>query len=100
MLNLLQEEPNGVALLPQPFVEVAKPLVDKLNVPINIMQAWNELNLSTGAESVTTVTVVRKAFREQHEQAVQEYLQARKAVHGLHARERRAGHRAPSLGRR
>lgn len=67
-----------MALLPQPFVEVAKPLVDKLNVPINIMQAWNELNLSTGAESVTTVTVVRKAFREQHEQAVQEYLQLAK----------------------
>lgn len=74
VLNLLQEGPNGVALLPQPFVEVAKPLVDNLNVPINITQAWNELNLSTGAESVTTVTVVRKAFREQHEQAVQEYL--------------------------
>lgn len=36
------------------------------------------LNLSTGAESVTTVTVVRKAFREQHEQAVQEYLQLAK----------------------
>ena len=78
VLNLLQEEPNGVALLPQPFVEVAKPLVDNLNVPINITQAWNELNLSTGAESVTTVTVVRKAFREQHEQAVQEYLQLAK----------------------
>ena len=78
VLNLLQEETNGVALLPQPFVEVAKLLVDNLNVPINIMQAWNELNLSTGAESVTTVTVVRKAFREQHEQAVQEYLQLAK----------------------
>lgn len=78
VLNLLQEEPNGVALLPQPFVEAAKLLVDNLNVPINITQAWNELNLSTGAESVTTVTVVRKAFREQHEQAVQEYLQLAK----------------------
>lgn len=78
VLNLMQEEPNGVALLPQPFVEVAKPLVDNLNVPINITQVWNELNLSTGAESVTTVTVVRKAFREQHEQAVQEYLQLAK----------------------
>ena len=78
VLNLLQEETNGVALLPQPFVEVAKLLVDNLNVSINIMQAWNELNLSTGAESVTTVTVVRKAFREQHEQAVQEYLQLAK----------------------
>lgn len=78
VLNLLQEEPNGVALLPQPFVEVAKLLVDNLNVPIDITQAWNELNLSTGAESVTTVTVVRKAFLEEHEQAVQEYLKLAK----------------------
>lgn len=74
VVNLLQEEKNAVALLPQPFVEVAKLLVDNLNVPIDVTQAWDELNLDTGAESVTTVTVVRTAFLEEHEQAVVEYL--------------------------
>lgn len=74
VVNLLQEEENAVALLPQPFVEVAKLLVDNLNVPIDVTEAWDELNLSTGAESVTTVTVVRTKFLEEHEQAVLEYL--------------------------
>lgn len=74
VVNLLQEEENAVALLPQPFVEVTKLLVENLNVPIDVTEAWNELNLETGAESVTTVTVVRTAFLEEHEQAVLEYL--------------------------
>ena len=74
VLNLLQEEENGVALLPQPFVEVAKLLVDDLYVPIDVTEAWDKLNLDTDAESITTVTVVRTAFLEEHEQAVLEYL--------------------------
>lgn len=78
VVNLLQEEENAVALLPQPFVEVAKLLVDNLNVPIDVTKAWDELNLDTGAESVTTVTVVRTAFLEEHEQAVLEYLELAK----------------------
>ena len=74
ILNLLQDEAGAVALLPQPFVEVAKLLVDGLLVPIDVTEAWDSLNLESGAESVTTVTIVRKAFLEEHEQAVIEYL--------------------------
>ncbi len=74
VVNLLQEEENAVALLPQPFVEVAKLLVENLNVPIDVTAAWDDLNLDTGAESVTTVTIVRTKFLEEHEQAVVEYL--------------------------
>lgn len=74
VLNLLQEEKNSVALLPQPFVEVAKLLVPGLRVAIDVTEAWDGLNVESGAEAVTTVTVVRKAFLEEHEQAVMEYL--------------------------
>ena len=74
VLNLLQEEPNSIALLPQPFVEVAKMLVPDLRVPINVTEAWDAMNLDNGAQSVTTVTVVRTKFLEEHEQAVKEYL--------------------------
>lgn len=74
VLNLLQEEKNSVALLPQPFVEVAKLLVPGLRVAIDVTEAWDGLNVESGAEAVTTVTVVRKAFLEEHEQAVVEYL--------------------------
>ena len=78
VLNLLQEEKNAVALLPQPFVEVAKLLVPNLRVAIDVTEAWDGLNMDTGAQSVTTVTVVRTAFLEEHEQAVIEYLEMAK----------------------
>lgn len=74
VLNLLQEEENAVALLPQPFVEVAKLLVPDLRVAIDITETWDSLNVDSEAQSVTTVTVVRKDFLAQHEQAVLEYL--------------------------
>ena len=74
VLNLLQDEEDSIALLPQPFVEVAKLLVPDLKVPIDITEEWNNLKLESGAESVTTITIVRKKFLEEHEQAVVEYL--------------------------
>ena len=74
VLNLLQDEENSIALLPQPFVEVAKLLVPDLKVPIDITEEWDSLKLESGAESVTTITIVRKKFLEEHEQAVVEYL--------------------------
>ncbi len=75
VLNLLQEEENCVALLPQPFVEVARLLVAGLLIPIDVTEAWNALNVESGAQAVTTVTMVRRAFLEEHEQAVIEYLE-------------------------
>lgn len=74
VLNLLQDEENSIVLLPQPFVEVAKLLVPDLKVPIDITEEWDNLKLESGAESVTTITIVRKKFLEEHEQAVVEYL--------------------------
>lgn len=74
VLNLLQDEEDSIALLPQPFVEVAKLLVPDLKVPIDITEEWDNLKLESGAESITTITIVRKKFLEEHEQAVVEYL--------------------------
>lgn len=74
VLNLLQDEENSIALLPQPFVEVAKLLVPGIYTPIDITEEWNSLNLESGAEAVTTITIVRKSFLEEHEEAVVEYL--------------------------
>lgn len=79
VLNLLQDEENSIALLPQPFVEVAKLLVPDIYTPIDITQEWDSLDLENGAESVTTITIVRKAFLEEHEEAVVEYLNMCKA---------------------
>ena len=48
VLNLLQDEENSIALLPQPFVEVAKLLVPGIQTPIDITQEWDSLDLETG----------------------------------------------------
>ena len=78
VVNLLQQEEGAVALLPQPFVEVAKMLVPGLREAIDVTAAWDKLNMDSGAESVTTVTVVRSEFLEEHEQAVIEFLKMAK----------------------
>lgn len=74
VLNLLQEEEDSVALLPQPFVEVAKTMVTDLLAPIDLTEEWEMLPDTGDSQSVTTVTVVREDFLRQHEQAVREYL--------------------------
>ena len=79
VLNLLQDEENSIALLPQPFVEVAKLLVPGIYTPIDITEEWDSLELENGAESITTTTIVRKSFLEEHEEAVVEYLNMCKA---------------------
>lgn len=79
VLNLLQDEENCIALLPQPFVEVAKLLVPGIYTPIDITEEWDSLELENEAESITTTTIVRKSFLEEHEEAVVEYLNMCKA---------------------
>ena len=72
VLNLLEKEKNSVAMLPQPFGEVAKTMVPGLRVPIDLTREWNKVEKN--AETITAVTIVRTDFLKAHEQAVQEYL--------------------------
>ena len=76
ILNMLIDVPNTVAILPQPFVALAKKMVtDPLYVPIDITAEWDKAFADTGSQAVTTTTIVNKQFLEEHEQAVVEYLQ-------------------------
>lgn len=72
VLNFLEKEPNSVAMLPQPFVEVAKTMVPGLKVPIDLTEEWGKVEKK--AEAITAVTVVREDFLADHEEAVLEYL--------------------------
>ncbi len=72
VLNLLEQEKNSIALLPQPFVETAKTMVSGLKVPIDVTTEWNKAE--TKAETITTVSIVREEFLKEHESAVEEYL--------------------------
>ncbi len=74
VLNMMQEQANCVAILPQPFVSLAKILVNPLYIPIDLTVEWDKAFADTGSQAVTTTTIVNKKFREEHEQAVIEYL--------------------------
>lgn len=76
VLNLLQQEQNSIALLPQPFVELAGTMAAGLRTPVDLTEEWaNMPGNTTGSQSVTTHTIVNRAFLEDHEAAVVEYLQ-------------------------
>ncbi len=74
VLNMMQQQENCVAILPQPFVSLAKILVNPLYIPVDITVEWDKAFADTGSQAVTTTTIVNKKFAEEHEQAVVEYL--------------------------
>ena len=74
MLNLLQDEPNCAAILPQPFVSLSKLMVDPLYAYRHHIKEWDAAFADTGSQAVTTTTIVNRKFLEEHEQAVIEYL--------------------------
>lgn len=76
VLNLLQQEDRCVAVLPQPFVELARTMVPVLRTPVDLTQEWARMpGNASGSQAVTTHTLVSRTFLEQHESAVVEYLQ-------------------------
>lgn len=75
VLNLMQGEPNCVAILPQPFVSLSKIMVNPLYTPVDLTAEWDQAFKDSGSQAVTTITVANRQFIEDHEQAVIEYLQ-------------------------
>lgn len=71
---MMQQQDGCVAILPQPFVSLAKILVNPLYIPIDLTVEWDRAFADTGSQAVTTTTIVNRQFLEEHEQAVVEYL--------------------------
>ena len=65
ILNLLQQEENCIAIIPQPFVELAKYMTSGLATPIDITKEWDSMEGNDGSRAVTTHTVVNRAFLEE-----------------------------------
>ncbi len=78
---ILAEDPTAIGLLPQPFVTVACNQNDALIVAVDINEAWNALQEEQGTDNalVTGVTIVRTEFLEEHEEAVLNFMEERKA---------------------
>lgn len=61
-----------IAMLPQPFVTVASGKIDTLRVAFGLTEEWDKLN--NGSALLTGVVVARKAFVEEHPEAVEAFL--------------------------
>lgn len=68
----LSENPDAVGLLPMPFVIAACAQNEALQIVLDVNAQWESANDGKGL--VTGVTIVRKAFLEEHPEAVDAFL--------------------------
>ena len=66
-------EETAVALLPQPFVTVAAGQVENLRVALDLTKEWDSLD--NGSQLITGGLIVRKAFAEEHPEALAAFLE-------------------------
>lgn len=76
---LLAENPDGIGLLPQPFVTAACAQNEALSVVLDMNEEWDRLQGDGGSRLVTGVTVVRREFLKEHEDAVKAFMAEHKA---------------------
>ena len=74
---VLNEDASQVAILPQPFATVAQVQNESVHAAFSLSDEWDALN--NGSSLVTGVTIVRKAFLEEHPEAVALFLQEQAA---------------------
>lgn len=72
VVSLLAQNPDAVAMLPEPYVTVAKGKLAGLKTVLDLTAEWNKLG--NGSQLITGVLAVRKAFAEQYPEAVAAFL--------------------------
>lgn len=68
----MSAEDHAVAMLPQPFVTVAAGQLDGLHIAVDMTEAWNALD--NGSRCITATLIVRRAFADEHPEAVKNFL--------------------------
>ena len=71
---VLAENPDGIGLLPQPFVTAACAQNAELQVVLDMTQEWNHVQGEDGSMLVTGVTIVRNEFLTEHPEAVAQFM--------------------------
>ena len=76
-LAALQADPEGIAMLPQPFVTTAQMKDQELHVALDLTKEWDKLQAGSENPSalVTGVVVARTAFIQEEPEAVQDFLE-------------------------
>ncbi len=77
IVAVLKQNPDAIAVLPQPFVTAAQSQVEGLKVALSFNDEWNALG--NGSSLVTGVIVARKAFVEENPAQVAAFLDEFKA---------------------
>lgn len=71
----MAQDPQAIALLPQPFVTTAQMKDDSIRAALDLTQEWDALQSGTDASSlITGVVVARTAFVEEHPEAVEAFM--------------------------
>lgn len=72
---VLAEMPDAIGVLPQPFVTAACAQNGDLSVVMDLTQEWAAVQGEGGSSLVTGVTVVRKGFLTDHQEAVDRFME-------------------------
>ena len=73
----LAQDPEGIAMLPQPFVTTARANNPNLKVALDLTEEWDKVMENEGEQSrlMTGVVVVRKEFAEENPEAVADFME-------------------------
>ncbi len=72
IVSILKEAESGVAMLPMPYVIVAKTQVEGLETALDLGAEWKKLD--PDSETVTGVIIARSKFIEEHPEAVKTFI--------------------------
>lgn len=78
VVSALAADPTATGVLPEPFKTAALMKNGALTSPISLADVWAEQSGEGGSQLVTGVTVVRRAFAEEHPEALAEFVTAHK----------------------
>lgn len=75
-VSALAQDPEGIAMLPQPFVTTAQAKNPDLKVSLDLTEEWDKVmeNEETKSSLLTGVVVVRKEFAEENPEAVEDFM--------------------------
>ena len=73
----LTQDPEGIAMLPQPFVTTAQAKNPDLKVALDLTEEWDKLMEGEAEKSrmLTGVVVVRREFAEENPEAVSDFME-------------------------
>ena len=77
----LLNDPDAVAMLPQPFATVAQAMAEDMRIALDLTREWDALQSDSDVPStmITGVVAARTEFVEQHPDAVHDFLAAYEA---------------------